>query len=162
MKKIIMTSLVALFAQSAFANTATSTPSLVGDWLCEATLSYEGGGITQVKNRLNYQPSGWASEVVQVNRYDNGALQATTNIRLGYQWELLDNRQKISNMMIDAYEVYDHVTGRSLGFSEATVLKQNLLNQYQQNPWQAIVFVNENMHQYIADDGSKGVCIRES
>lgn len=162
MKKIIMTSLVALFVQSALANTATSTPSLVGDWLCEATLSYEGGGITQVKNRLNYQPSGWASEVVQVNRYDNGALQATTNIRLGYQWELLDNRQKISNMMIDAYEVYDHVAGKSLGFGEATVLKQNLLNQYQQNPWQTIVFVNENMHQYIADDGSKGVCIRES
>ncbi|MDO4449439.1 MAG: hypothetical protein Q4B79_00580 [Moraxella sp.] len=162
MKKIALVSLAMLFTQSVFANTATSAPSLVGDWLCEATLSYEGGGITQVKNRLSYQPSGWASEVVQVNRYHNGALQATTNIRLGYQWELLGGRQKISNMMIDVYEVYDHVTGKALGFGEAAVLKQNLLNQYQQDPWQTIAFVNDHMHQYIADDGSKGVCVRES
>lgn len=160
MKKIIMTSLVVLFIHSAFANTATSTPSLVGNWSCEAVV-YHGNTAIQTKNRVSYQPTGQANEIIKVNHYDGGELRAVGDIRLSYQWELLGGRQKMSNMMVDTYEMYDYVTKQSIGFGETALLKQNLIQQYQNNPWQTITFIDNNMHQYTADDGATGICLRE-
>lgn len=159
MKKIMLASL--LFASgSALANTAPSTPTLVGRWLCEAVV-YQGNSTIQTKNVATYQPSGHVVEVIQVNYYEKGALHATSNIRLGYQWELIGGRQKMSNMMIDAYDLYNHTTQQSAHFGEIALLKRSLIDQYQNNPYQTITFIDNNTHQYTADDGSTGICVRE-
>lgn len=159
MKKVIIASLLCV-ASSAFANTTTLTPSLVGNWSCEAVV-YHGNTAIQTKNRVNYQTNGQASEVIQVNYYEKGELRATGNVRLGYGWELLGGRQKISNMTIDTYNMYDHVTKQSANFGEIALLKQSLLDQYKNDPWQTIIFIDKDTHQYIADDGSTGICLRE-
>lgn len=160
MKKMIVASLC-LVSGSAFANISTSTPNLLGSWLCE-TVVYHGSLAIQTKNRANYQPSGQATETIQVNYYDKGALQATSNIRLGYRWEMSGSRQKLSNMMIENYDLYNHVTKQAGGFGEISLLKQNLIDHYRDNPWQTITFIDNNTHQYTSDDGTAGICVRES
>ncbi|WP_066803176.1 hypothetical protein [Moraxella oblonga] len=159
MKKIVVASLL-LVSSSALANPTSGGATLVGNWLCEAVV-YHGNLAIQTKNRVHYQSNGRANETIQVNHYENGELRATGNVRLGYGWELLGGRQRMSNMTIDAYEVYDHVTKQSANFGEVALLKQNLIDQYQTHPWQTITFIDENMHQYTADDGATGICLRE-
>lgn len=160
MKKIIIASLL-LVSSSALANTMSNAPTLVGNWLCEAVV-YHGNVAVQTKNRVHYQSNGRANEVIQVNHYEDGALRATGNVRLGYSWELLGGRQRMSNMIIDAYDMYDHVTKQSANFGEIALLKQSLIDQYQAHPWQTITFIDNNMHQYTADDGATGICMRET
>lgn len=158
MKKIMLASLL-LVSGSALANTAPSAPTLVGSWSCEAVV-YHGNSTIQTKNLATYQPNGQVVEVIQVNYYDNGALHATSNIRLGYQWELIGGRQKMSNMTIGAYDLYNHTSQQSANFGEIALLKQSLIDQYQNNPYQTITFIDNSTHQYTADDGSTGICVR--
>lgn len=161
MKKILIASLLFVSA-SAFANTSPAiTPSLMGNWLCEAVV-YQGSVAIQTKNRVNYQPNNQATEVIKVNYYDKGELQATSNIRLSYRWELFGGRQKFSNMEISSYDMYNHVSQKSANFGEIALLKQSLLDYYQNDPWQTIVFIDKDTHQYISDDGATGMCVREA
>lgn len=163
MKKALIASMLCL-SSSVFANTTpvstTTTPNLLGNWLCEAVI-YHGNTAIQTKNRVNYQANNQATENIQVHYYDKGELYATSNIRLGYRWELFGGRQKFENMMIDTYDLYNHLTKQSANFGEIALLKQSLLDQYQNDPWQTIVFIDKDTHQYIADDGSTGICLRE-
>lgn len=161
MKKILIASLLFVSA-SAFANTSPAiTPSLMGSWLCEAVV-YQGSTTIQTKNRVNYQPNSQATEVIKVNHYEKGELVATGNIRLSYRWELFGGRQKISNMEISSYDLYNHVSQKSANFGEIALLKQGLIDYYQNDPWQTIVFIDKDTHQYIADDGTTGICLREA
>lgn len=161
MKKILIASLLFVSA-SAFANTSPAiTPSLMGNWLCEAVV-YQGSTTIQTKNRVNYQPNSQATEVIKVNHYEKGELVATGNIRLSYRWELFGGRQKISNMEISSYDLYNHVSQKAANFGEIALLKQGLIDQYKNDPWQTIVFIDKDTHQYIADDGTTGICLREA
>lgn len=161
MKKILIVSLCGIFA-STFANAkSANTPSLVGNWLCEAVV-YQDNMATQTKNRVSYQLNNQATETIQVNHYDKGELRATGNLRLSYQWDLVGGRQKFSNMNISSYDLYDHVTKQSASFGEIALLKQSLLDYYQNDPWQTIVFIDKDTHQYISDDGATGMCVRET
>lgn len=161
MKKILIASLLFVSA-SAFANTSPAiTPSLMGSWLCEAVV-YQGSTTIQTKNRVNYQPNSQATEVIKVSHYDKGELVATGNIRLSYRWELFGGRQKFSNMEISSYDLYNHVSQKSANFGEIALLKQGLIDQYKNDPWQTIVFIDKDTHQYIADDGTTGICLREA
>lgn len=159
MKKILITALLFVSA-STFANTNSNTPSLVGNWLCEAVV-YQGNTAIQTKNRVSYQSNSQATETIQVNHYEKGELVATGNVRLSYQWEMMGGRQKFSNMNISNYDMYNHVSKQVVGMGEVALLKQNLLEHYQNDPWQTIVFIDKNTHQYIADDGATGMCVRE-
>lgn len=151
-----------LSASFAFANTAeTTSANLIGTWLCEATDKDANGMIVHTQNRLTYRADGSASENINISYYLGEVLHTSGNITVNYAWQLLGGRQSIENLNVHNYSLYNHTTQATVPDGVIAWLRQDLINQYQANPWQNIRFIDKDTHEY-SSNGISGVCVRQA
>lgn len=161
-KHIFSATLMALAANAVTAH-ANGSNELVGAWQCSSsTQPNEAGEYQQNKHHLVYQKDGTAKEDITIDYYMNDTLYATSKIKANYNWELLGGRQKTSNIAVDSYEIYNHITQSQVKEEEVAPFVQSFLNANGDNPWQSITFIDRNTHAYNFETGENGICNRIS